>query len=220
MTPDRPEPHDWVLLRSGWRHAVAGPLAPAELAALESWDPARRPLVAARSRPEDARGALRLGLALPGRVRVGVVVQADVVLERRRPLPLEVVLPQAMPEWRAPLARLAGDLRGRGTPARVFGSLAWQHVAADPALEYVTPASDVDLLLAPTSWRGLQEALATLSGWRGPPRLDGEALLPGGLAVSWRELASGGERVLAKGPAGAAIVAVSGLRRALAHGTD
>lgn len=219
MTPDRPARHDWVLLRSGWRRAVAGPLAPAELAALDSWDPARRPLVVARSRPEDVPGTLRLGLALPGRVRIGVVVRADVVLERRPPLPLEAVLPHALAESRIPLARLAGDLRDAGAPARVFGSLAWQHVAVGAALEYVTPASDVDLLVTPTSWRGLQEALATLSGWRGPPRLDGEVLLPGGLAVSWRELASGAERVLAKGPAVAAIVPVSRLRGALTRGT-
>jgi hypothetical protein len=42
MTPDRPDRHDWVLLRSGWAQAVAGPLAPAERTAVEAWDPARR----------------------------------------------------------------------------------------------------------------------------------------------------------------------------------
>lgn len=207
----RPERHDWVTLRDGWPDALAAPLTPAARASVEAWDPTRRPLVVARALPGDAAELVRLGLALPGRVRIGVVVREDAIASREAPPPLEAVLPGAPAAWQGPLSRLAAQLRDDGVPARVHGSLAWQHVAADPALSYVTPESDVDLLLAPSSWALVQRVLRTLSAWDGAPPLDGELLLGGGLAVSWRELASAQDRVLVKGPAGASLVAVGAL---------
>lgn len=215
------ERHDRVLLAPGWRAQLLAPLAPGDLAALLAWDPARRTLVLARPLPGDGPGTVRLGLALPGRRRVGLAV-ARVAIARREPPPaLEVVLPAAPPAWRPGLAALAARLRAVEAPAGVYGSLAWEAAAGGPGAGYLTPASDVDLLLRPGTWAALEAALAVLAGHAAgapSPRLDGELVLPGGAAVAWRELGSGAARVLARGPAGPVLVARETLRGALEGG--
>lgn len=212
---DRPVPYDWATLRPGWPHALVAALSPAARAAVAAWDPTRRPLVVARAVPSDPADAVRLGLALPGRGRVGLAVREDAVAARRPAPLLEDALAAAPAEWRPLLAGIAADLRRAGVPPRVHGSLAWQHLAAEASRAFLTPSSDVDLLLAPPGWRELELALALLGARRGSPRLDGEVLLPGGGAVSWRELASGAARVLVKRSAGAALAPVAEVRRAL-----
>jgi phosphoribosyl-dephospho-CoA transferase len=212
---DRPVPYDWATLSPDWPRALVAPLSPAAHGAVAAWDPTRRPLVVARALPSDPADAVRLGLALPGRGRVGLAVR-EAALAARRPAPLlEDALAVAPAEWRPLLAGVAADLRRAGVPPRVHGSLAWQHLAAEPSRAFLTPSSDVDLLLAPPGWRELEAALALLGGRRGSPRLDGEVLLPGGRAVSWRELASGAARVLVKRAGGGALVPVAEVRRAL-----
>jgi phosphoribosyl-dephospho-CoA transferase len=65
----------------------------------------------------------------------------------------------------------------------------------------------VDLLVRPRDAAALSRALDLLgsAATGGPPRLDGEVLLPGGRAVAWRELAGGASSVLVKTGCGAAL---------------
>jgi phosphoribosyl-dephospho-CoA transferase len=194
--------HDWVYLTDHWRQLPPTPLSRQNRTALESWTARRRPLVVARRQQGDAPDMLRLGLALPGKERICLCVSAYAVLLRRpAPLLLEVIesaariWPEAMRELTAIIARQAPD-------TRVYGSLAWQHFAADPACSYVRPDSDIDLLFTPDNGDHLSAWIALLrdfeSRWPAP-RLDGEIALRNGEFMSWREFAARPRKILVKG---------------------
>lgn len=67
---------------------------------------------------------------------------------------------------------------------RVFGSMAMQALTG---LQYLSPASDVDVLFHPASRRQLDDGVALLARHAGRLPLDGEIVFPGGAAVSWKE---------------------------------
>ena len=194
--------HDWVTLPGDWRDRLAAPLAAQDEDALARWSEKGRPLVVARRLEGDAPDRIRLGLALPGKRRIGLTLPAEALaLPLRAPLFLDVVAngvafwPEAMRELAGLIARLAPDMR-------VFGSFAWQFFAADPAMIYVTQDSDIDLLLAPSHDERLAVWIAALQNFesRWPaPRLDGEIALPGGDFISWREYAARPKKILVKG---------------------
>jgi phosphoribosyl-dephospho-CoA transferase len=194
--------HDWVYLPDDWRRRLAAPLAAEDEDALARWTEKGRPVVIARRQEGDAPDLVRLGLALPGKRRVGLVLPAEAAaLRRRPPFFLDVVengvafWPEAMHELAGMAARVAPDMR-------VFGSFAWQFFAADPTAIYVTHDSDIDLLLAPSHGARLAAWIAHLQNFesRWPaPRLDGEIALPGGDFVSWREFAARPKKILVKG---------------------
>ena len=167
----------------------------------------------------------------PGRVRLGVCpprtgispgggkpprdaceVAPDDLADVRPPLELSDVLPSAPPAWRDGLAALTTH---GGSPWRVFGSLAWQHLHGGHAALVDPATSDVDLLFTPASLAQLDAALDLLRRFPGPPRLDGEAVFPGGLGVSWRELADNPARVLVKHLDGADLRETAALRALL-----
>jgi phosphoribosyl-dephospho-CoA transferase len=209
VTPERPGRHDFVFLRDACDGSPLRPLPAGDRAALDAWLAHRRPLVVARPLDGDDAGALRLGLALPGRRRVDVLVARDAIVGWRDPPRLEAALAAAPTAWRLELRDLARRLDAIGVPARVYGSLAWQHLAADPGLVYVTETSDVDLLVRPSSWRAADAALRVLAAAAEAsvsPRVDGEVVLLDGSAVAWRELAMRREQVLVKTPTAARLV--------------
>lgn len=194
--------HDWVYLPDDWRRRLAAPLAPEDEDALARWVGGRRPLVVARRREGDAPDLLRLGLALPGKKRVGVAVPTDAIGLRRRPPYLLDVVEIGAAFWPGPMRELAALISRVAPDARVFGSLAWQFFADDSAYAYITPASDIDLLLAPAHGAQLTAWIAQLQNFetRWPaPRLDGEIVLPGGEFVSWREFSARPKKILVKG---------------------
>jgi phosphoribosyl-dephospho-CoA transferase len=196
--------HDWVTLPEDWRRGLLSPLAPEDEEALARWAEKRRPLVVARRQDGDAPGMLRLGLALPGKKRVGVAMLAEVVELLRRPPFFRDIVETGAAFWPEPIRELALLVARVAPDTRVFGSLAWQFFAADPAYAYVTPASDIDLLLAPTDGARLASCIALLHNFesRWPtPRLDGEIILPNGDFVSWREFSTRPKRILVKGAA-------------------
>lgn len=197
--------HDRVWLAAGWREALAFPLSVAEAPVVADWIAAGRPLVAARPVSTDPEDGIRLGLALPGRRRVGLVAGAGAIRHVARPLALDAAATLAPASWRGPLLDLAAHLNTAGLAPRVFGSLAW-HVLASDGMEgrdtgYLTAASDVDLLLFPAdAAAGIAagQILERFSATHPGPRLDGEFVLPDGGAVALREFLSGPERVLVK----------------------
>jgi phosphoribosyl-dephospho-CoA transferase len=194
--------HDWVWLADDWRNQLSAPLAPDEIWAVEDWLHGDRPLVVARRQAGDAPECLRLGLALPGKRRIGLCLTRAAVLRRAEGPKLAQAVVLACPEWRDSLINLSAGVLAMGEEARVFGSFAWQYFADDPARVYLTASSDVDLLLRPASWSSTQRLLAFLENFadrRPTPRLDGEILLPDGDAVAWRELLQAPSKVLTKG---------------------
>lgn len=197
--------HDRVWLAADWPAAVRVPPHAADAVALADWIAAGRPLIAARPVSSDPAGGVRLGLALPGRRRVGLVVAAEAIRAVAPPLALQDAAMVAPDNWRGPLAGLAAALHAAGLAPRVFGSLAWQWLGCDgvegAGAAYLTPTSDVDLLLYPRDRAACVRAGDILDRFAAAfpaPRLDGEFVLPDGGAVAWRELLGGPERILVK----------------------
>jgi phosphoribosyl-dephospho-CoA transferase len=78
----------------------------------------------------------------------------------------------------------------------------------------MTDASDIDILFRIETETKLDAALQFLSeaAVSSRIRLDGEAIFPGQLGVSWRELAAGREQVLVKSINSVSLMSVRDLR--------
>jgi phosphoribosyl-dephospho-CoA transferase len=176
--------HQWVWLDRDWRDHLAPGLSSLDQTALTSWLARERPLVVARQSAGDSQDRIRLGLSLPGRRRIGVLLARHAILRQAEPPGLVELAERLPPAWREIVERLL-DL-----PCRIalFGSVVWDHFAADSSLVYLTPDSDLDLLLSPAHWRQAEEMLGRITALAAcRPRLDGEMILPDGAAVAWRE---------------------------------
>jgi phosphoribosyl-dephospho-CoA transferase len=183
--------HSWVWLKHDWRDGLVGDCS----ARMSDWCDQERPLVVARRDSDEA--VLRLGLALPGRERHAMTIRPGAVARSEAPLPVENCLPAAPPGWR-PAMRWLQTL---DCPVAIYGSLAWQARLSDPELVYLSEASDLDLLLAPTRKDRLGALLARLEEGAASfpdPRWDGEIILPDGGAVAWRECLAASGKLLVK----------------------
>lgn len=206
--PDFFARHDWVWLPETWRDLLCEPLREDDARAVADWTSRQRPLVVARRGAEEAPGLLRLGLALPGKRRIGLLFPASRVTRRAAPLgylDAAAVVSAIFPEAGAELALL---VKRHALDCRVFGSMAWQALADDPAYAYVTLHSDIDLLLQPDSMAQLESWIALLQAFERAfpaPRLDGEIALPDGAFMSWREYAARPKKLLVKSDASVAL---------------
>ena len=223
MTPDggpgfarhdllRVAPADWAaaLARSD---AVPG-LAGGARAVIGAWATLGRPAIVRRRAADEAPDAVPLGVPLPprlGKLRFGLSLPSGAAVTRVAPPTLAAAFAAAPPAW-AGVGR-ALDALGHevGVAPRAFGALLW---AALTSIDYLGPASDLDLLWPVTPATDLNRLLGGLRriDGRGVVPIDGEILLPDGAGVQWRELdRARGEpdgRVLAKALDGV------GLRRA------
>src|SRR3954451_23656587 len=143
MPPDVPGQHDWgrhdwVQLGEGWEGHLRAPLSAENSQEVESWRRRGLPLVVARRQPTDGEGDLRLGLALSDKRRVGVHVPAPAAVAHAGPPTLAAALASAPAGWRPRLGAVVRLGDALGAPARVFGSLAWQHLSG---LRYLRPGS-------------------------------------------------------------------------------
>ncbi|MDB5749212.1 MAG: mdcG [Massilia sp.] len=220
--------HDLVWLSpAGWEHAAA--LAhPGVRDAVLRWGQARWPAVATRISPALAPGPpvhLPLGLSLPPRARDGakariaLVARAGDIARSRAPLPFAQAIGAVPDAWRLHSGMLLDDAGRAGLDLRVYGSVALQALTGQA---YLTPASDIDLLLAPRSIGQYRCALALLARHARALPLDGEILFPGGQAVAWKELLRAPDakaRVLAKSMHVVSLVTVDSLLASLSTDT-
>jgi phosphoribosyl-dephospho-CoA transferase len=217
--------HDLVWLSDlGWRHARA--TAPANchdalnaLDALDAWRQADWPAIVRRADADLLPDQLSIGIAMPPRavdgfkMRIGLRVPRSVVKKGLPPLPVAHVI-EAVPEpWQPLLAALESDAAGQGLAIRVYGSVALQALTRQP---YLTAASDIDVLLRPTTGAELHHGLDLLNSYANRLPLDGEIVFPCGQAVSWKELsgalrATSGRRVLVKETHGVYLTTTSAL---------
>jgi len=179
----------WIEPAAGQRFLAS--LEPETRAAVGEWLANEWPLCARRpdiaEAPEEPRVAL--GLPLPpsqGKRRLKFVADRADVAHTAKPLPLRAIVARAPDYLRAYLDALDERAHDRAVTLRVYGSFAWQALTS---WTYVTPQSDLDLLVAPADARALDAAIALLTGEESmaPVRLDGEIVFPDGDAVSWRE---------------------------------
>ncbi len=172
---------------------------------------------------------IRLGVALPPREpgekrRVDFHATAAALRRTAPALALDDknVLACAPASWREALRELCAGGAAAGIVWRVFGSLSWQFFGG---VNYLTSASDVDLLWEPQDSEQLDAGIAILQqhelrsgGDDGHPRLDGEILFPGNRGVSWREWAATGgknDAVLVKTAAAVTLETRTALRSML-----
>lgn len=199
--------HDLVwLTRRGWQRVRAG--APeGALAALDRWRDGGWPAVVRRAEAEMAANEVAIGFPLPprpeegGKLKFGCRVELCDIGRRTRALPLVAALDAVPEQWRDSLALLESQAADAGVGLAVYGSVA---LAALTGQYYLTPHSDIDVLLQPTSRRQLMKGLDLLAWHAGILPLDGEVVFPDGRAVAWKELRAAfagapGTRVLTKG---------------------
>jgi phosphoribosyl-dephospho-CoA transferase len=179
--------HDLVWLsRAGWQHLRNGSHEPEVLECMEHWCEGRLPLVVGRQDP--ACQELALGLAAPlawGRRKIALRVPHGAILYHdafpRAPEVARLLPVVLRPRW----AELNVALAAAGVEPRVHGSHGWQRLTG---LRYLTPQSDIDLLVPVSDVRAADAAAHRLDAFRwSGPRIDGELIFPNGNAVAWRE---------------------------------
>lgn len=222
--------HDLVWLTSrGWEHVRAG--VPAEAVdALDRWREGGWPAVVRRAESGLSPNEVAVGFALPprhageggtgGKLRVGCRVDIADIGRRTRALPLVGALDAAPAEWQAGLEALEREAAQAGIGLAVYGSLALEALTGQ---RYLSPSSDIDLLLLPSSRAQLMAGLELLARHAASLPLDGEAVFGDGRAVAWKELRAAfasapGARVLAKGLERIALVAPDELIATLEEG--
>ena len=166
------------------------------------WAKQAWPLIACRPPCGAPAGLVAAGLALPpdaGKKRLFVLLPPEAIAKMAPPPALINAAASAPPAWGDWIAALLRAAPG----VAVYGSLAWQY---GTGLPYVTPSSDLDLLL---THRGQAESEALLRriamiAAAAPMRIDGELIRDDGAAAHWRELFDGVSEVLVKRMAGIA----------------
>jgi phosphoribosyl-dephospho-CoA transferase len=199
--------HDLVWLTSrGWQRVRSG--APqAALSALDRWRDGGWPAVVRRTEAGMLPGEVAIGFPLPprpedgGKLKFGCAVEMSDIGRRTRALPLVGALDAVPAQWREGLEALERQAADAGVSLSVYGSVA---LAALTGQYYLTPLSDIDVLLQPQTRRQLMIGLDLLSWYAGILPLDGEVVFPDGRAVAWKELRAAfagapGMRVLTKG---------------------
>lgn len=208
-----PARHDLVWLQPGCADKLrplpcAGRIdAPARLA---EWIDAGRPLVFARQPAELPPGRVLLGLPLPpsaGKHRIACEAPVSLIARRAPPPPLSAIAALLPADWQPTLQAIGREAAITEARPRAFGSAAMHALTG---LECLNPASDLDLLLAPSSreaaLRAL-DALARIDARHDTLSLDGEVLDSFGRATSWRELLSDAPQVLFKHVGGIGLIA-------------
>jgi phosphoribosyl-dephospho-CoA transferase len=196
--------HDLVwLAEQGWQQALDD--APVVLQpALQRWRERRLPAIVRRQDADASASDICLGIALPPqgghKQRIGLRVALANIVATCPPPAVEAMMAVAPADWQAPLAEFHASAAAAGISFRAYGSAALQYLTGE---QYVTPASDIDLLFQPRTRGQLAAGVALLSSYSTRLPLDGEIVFPSGQAVAWKEWAgalnaTGAPRVLVK----------------------
>lgn len=166
---------------------------------LRDWLGAGRPLVIRRPCLSEEGTVIYAGIATPpamGKLRLPLEVPSSAVAAISPPPGIEECdsLLQQTLAWERGIA----GLREAGLRLRVFGSHAWQHLTG---LAFISPASDIDLLLNVDSGDQLRAALHLLQAFDfgQMPRVDLEIVLRGDASFMWREFCNNASSILIKG---------------------
>ena len=181
MEPEILRRHAFVRLADdAWEFTGDGSADPA---VLRDWIDRDRPLIVRRPCVSAEGHDVFLGLALPGKIRLAYRVPVEAVEAITSP-----------PVWNGPFP-------SPFTP-RLFGSHAWERLTG---LDYVTPASDLDLLVdlatsedweefrrntPPDSWTAPGAAVAS--------RIDLEIIFARDVSFTWREFCNSSADILVK----------------------
>lgn len=163
------------LAENAWREATP---EGGDIDVLREWIANGRPLIVRRPCLSDDGLEAFLGLALPGKKRMAFRVPVAGVESIEAP-----------PVWDGE------EIRSPGFVFRLYGSRAWELLTG---LSYVTPDSDLDLLVdidSPQAWQSFLSADVQMPAY---PRVDLEVIFCGDAAFSWREYLGPAEDILIK----------------------
>jgi phosphoribosyl-dephospho-CoA transferase len=166
---------------------------------VDEWIALGRPFVARRPSACDGAG-LPLGLPLPpslGKARIAITVPREAIATVAPPPTLLEIQSFAPPAWRSTLDQIVALCTKLDIGLRAFGSLAWQCLTG---LEYLSPASDIDLLFLSARRCAVAPLIGGLAEIeaKAPMRLDGEVVRADGAAANWRELRAAPLEILVK----------------------
>lgn len=198
------ERHDFVTLNAGWRDQLAAPLSENAAQQIAAWQAAGRPFVVASRTHGDAAETLRLGLAGPGKTRLGLLVMPQAIATHRPAPRLDDIAAKLPSRWQDGLAQIQAVSAAFDLEIHAFGSAAWQALAG---LSYLSATSDLDLLIKATDLSKRDAGLAALAALVLPMRLDGEIRFSSRGDIAWREWLSGAPRLLVKTRSGPRLIA-------------
>jgi len=199
------------LTPGGWARVLRREWDAVAAECLEHWARHSLPLVVTRqSACVAGPDTIAMGLPAPDRwerrrIALGIP-RAEVLYfdEFPRAEQVATLLPDAArTQWRT----LCAGLVACGVVARVHGSYGWLHLSG---LDHVRPSSDIDVWIGV---RDVEQADAVARQMQAfdcaNPRLDGELVFEGGVAVAWREWlcwrARGANALLVKHLAGSSL---------------
>lgn len=207
-----PPRHSLIWLHEeGWRAVLAQ--TPVQIRAeVMRWRDADWPLTVRRRDADCADDQLCLGIALAPRdgnkVRLPYRVTGSALAKSRPALPLSEIVSALPLQWRDAAKDLHVTARQAGVSVQAYGSAALQSITGLP---YLHAASDLDLLLQPTTLQQLDDCVRLFLKFDQLLPLDGEIVFGAASAVAVREWCSaahqdGSFRVLAKQAAGVALM--------------
>ena len=170
------------------------------------------PLTVRRQEADCASDQLCVGIALPpqngDKIRLPLRVAQNTVSRFCPPLFLSRIVPALPPHWRDAVMRLHEAAQLAGISVQVFGSAALQSLTG---LTYLHAASDLDLLLQPSTPKQLEVCQRLFRAFETQLPLDGEIIFGAAAAVAIREWCNaahqaGAFRVLVKQATGVALM--------------
>ena len=180
--------HDLVWLsETAWQSLLLSAL---QYPLLRRWQQEEWPAVVTRRSVDAADDEVCIGFPLPpldgNKPRFAARVKAHDIAMHQSSMSLHSVLMVAPPAWQSLMQDLHQEALLAGIKLRVYGSLAMQFLTGQ---EYLTPASDIDILFRPYQQAQLRAGVALLKQYQQQLPLDGEIIFPDEAAVAWREWA-------------------------------
>ena len=172
-----------------WAEALSHQPGLVGISLVQSWVGRGWPVVVRRRLEGEQTDRVPVAVPLPpsqGKRRLALSILWEGLVDRKAFLPLQCVVAVAPATWQDSLAEILALGEQCAIEPAVFGGLLWQHLTG---LDYLTSASDLDLLWPMPAGRVLRPLLEGLAVTERPtPRLDGEIVLPDGIGINWREL--------------------------------
>jgi malonate decarboxylase holo-[acyl-carrier-protein] synthase len=177
------------------------------------WAQLGNAFVACRTSKPLPDNLVAIAVRFPRQVKPGLALAANssAIARRLPPMLLSEAIEAAPAAHRPFLHDLEKEAARNAIALHICGSLFWQ---ASTGASYMTDMSDIDILFRPETEAALDSTLQFLSEavQFSPVRLDGEAIFPGQLGVSWRELAAARDQVLVKAMNFVSLMAARDLR--------
>jgi phosphoribosyl-dephospho-CoA transferase len=201
FTPERLRRHSFAwITHSGSRLKFAeGETPQNDLVCLRNWLGRGRPVIIRRPCLSEDGKSVYVGLSLPPdpvKCRLAFRLPFSSLANVFEP-PLWTECSAAFPESSQMASPILSAVEAARLPLQTFGSYAWQY---HTGLSYVTPHSDVDLIVPINrreDWQRFWQLMSKTQ--KANQRVDLEIILNGDASFNWREFEAPGTRLLFKG---------------------